>query len=251
MDLMGIGNTRTYIKGLRMRQQWKQKQETGAVQIKGTEKHRSQRDAEYAAARSTLERMRESGETDTELQSAYNKLYSGKKLTASEKELLKEKDPEAYAKVVSMEQERKSFERSLKQCKTKEEVRQLKLSRLSASLTAVGSIEHNPHISQEKKLERFLMENGKLQAQDALLRDFIRRGYYDSLPAETECREAENAAETAEDLMEEWERGLDPETLKKVRRIKAAAAQLSGSAEMEAAWTVPPQAPAGELDIRA
>lgn len=198
MDLIGVGNTRTYIKSLNMRTQWRQKQAAGAYtgQTKGTRAHRTEQEAEYSATISQLERMRESGAADTTLQSAYNKLYSGKKLTASEKDSLKEKAPEAYAQAVSMEQKRKSFERALKRCRTQEDVQRLKLSHLNVSMSFVESIAHNPHISKAKKLESILMEQGKLAAMDRTLQDFVHRGCYDGLPTEEELRQVEEAVET-------------------------------------------------------
>ncbi|MEG2054465.1 MAG: hypothetical protein RR052_05925, partial [Oscillospiraceae bacterium] len=59
------------------------------------------------------------------MQSIYQKLDCGKKLSHKEMEYLKEKNPELYEKVKRIQEEREEFEKKLSQCKTKEDVAML------------------------------------------------------------------------------------------------------------------------------
>lgn len=56
-----------------------------------------------------------------------------------------------------------AYEQELKKCRTKEDVQRLKLSRIGSSLATVKSIENNPHITQEKKLQMISLENAKCE----------------------------------------------------------------------------------------
>ncbi len=61
----------------------------------------------------------------------FAKLMAGQELSPSELEYLKEADPELYEKAVKVANERKEYERKLKQCKSKDEVEKVKLEKLS------------------------------------------------------------------------------------------------------------------------
>ncbi len=78
------------------------------------------------------------------------KLKSGKSLSGSELEHLRRTDPASYQKAKQLEAERAAYERQLRQCKTKEDVERLRMSKLSSSMAAVSAIANNPNIPEEK-----------------------------------------------------------------------------------------------------
>jgi hypothetical protein len=58
-----------------------------------------------------------------------NKIKFGKRLTRDEMDFLKVHNPDLYARAVKIEQEREEFRRSLRNCKTKEEARNLSIAK--------------------------------------------------------------------------------------------------------------------------
>ena len=78
------------------------------------------------------------------------KLKSGKSLSGSELEHLRRTDPASYQKAKQLEAEWAAYERQLRQCKTKEDVERLRMSKLSSSMAAVSAIANNPNIPEEK-----------------------------------------------------------------------------------------------------
>jgi len=61
----------------------------------------------------------------TTLECITNKMKFGKRLTRDEMEFLKIHNPELYSKAVKIEMEREEYRRALRNCKTKEEARNL------------------------------------------------------------------------------------------------------------------------------
>ena len=79
-----------------------------------------------------------------------NKLKSGKKLSSSEMEFLRENSPELYEKAVKIMKEREDYARRLRNCKTKENVRRLQMEKsqqLSAEAKSISSEELQMKIS--------------------------------------------------------------------------------------------------------
>ena len=64
----------------------------------------------------------------TTLECITNKIKFGKRLTRDEMEFLKIHNPELYARAVKIEMEREEHRRALKNCKTKEEARNLNIA---------------------------------------------------------------------------------------------------------------------------
>lgn len=257
MDFSTITSVNSYLKTTKLKTQVKLREESGDMTShkKSLDEWISSQTSSSSSA--AAEASASSG--DTQMQTIQTKLSGGKKLTAEEKAYLKEKDPVAYQKALSSEQEQKRYEQELKQCRTKEDVQRLRLSHLSSSLSQVNSIQHNPHISPEKKLQFVAIEQGKQAAMEKLTQKFVRQSQYQNLPTDAERAEAEReqqeisqgnttesespdtAAKTTKEPSEtpadEPEKpAIQPESdaLRKTKRAKAMAAYAqTGGAEIE------------------
>lgn len=193
MDFSMIGSIRNYTKTLELQTKWNQKKASGDV----TSHETSERDMFQRQVNEDRDREK--------LRKIMAKLDAGAKLSEDERKLLKEEEPEAYQELEEREQEQKAFERSLKQCRTKEDVQRLKLSKLGSSMAKLKEVEHNPNISLEKKLKIFVNEKNKLDKFEESTREFVKSGEYDKLPDEAEVakakqeeRETEEAKRTPE-----------------------------------------------------
>jgi hypothetical protein len=233
MDIMQIGSLNTYLKQTKLETQWNLKKESGnySAHSKSLDEWLSdQTEATEASSASD-----DSATGDTKLQSIQQKLYTGKTLTAEEKSYLQEKDPIAYGKAQAMEMEQKSYEAELRRCKTKEDVQRLKMAHLSASLTAVKSVENNPNITTEKKLEVISMENGKNAALERITQKFVKKGYYDKLPTDAEKAETEKeqreAAASQEVRPEQTEEQTAEQSVEKPEEKSEATSKADKSAE--------------------
>jgi len=189
MDFSTIGSINSYTKTLKMQAQWNFKKKSGDVTS-----HTSSVD-EWL--KGTAAPQEESG-GDEKLSSIRQKAYTGKKLTDDEKQYLQAKDPLTYQKLQANEQEQKAYEQALKKCRTKEDVQRLKLAHVGATLATVKSIENNPHISQEKKLQMISLENAKCDKMERSTQAFVKSGEYAQLPTEAEKARAEKELQEAE-----------------------------------------------------
>ncbi len=191
MDFSTIGSINNYAKTLKMQAKWNLKKKSGDVTS-----HTSPMDEWLKSPAAPVEE--DEGGKDKKLSSILQKAYTGKKLTADEREYLQAKDPLSYQKLQANEQEQKAYEQELKKCRTKEDVQRLKLSRIGSSLATVKSIENNPHITQEKKLRMISLENAKCAKLERSTQAFVKRGEYAQLPTEAEQAKAEKALQAAE-----------------------------------------------------
>lgn len=80
-----------------------------------------------------------------------NKVMSGKNLSAEEIEYLQQKNPELLKKYREMQEEKKSYERQLRNCKTKEEVERVRVNKINGYLAQAKSISHNAVIPKGRK----------------------------------------------------------------------------------------------------
>lgn len=168
MELSTLQSLNAYAKDLELQAQWDIKKEsvdhgTGSIldEQQGEE----------------LEKT-EHKEKDHTLQLIETKLASGKALTAEEMAYLKEKDPEGYSQAEQVEKARIAYEEDLKNCISEEDVKFLKMSKLSASIAAVESIKNNPLIAPDKKLQYIVIEHQKAAAINRITEKFIKRGEY-------------------------------------------------------------------------
>ena len=193
MDWMSVGNLNTALKNLKLQTQWDLKQQTGNYTAKGKSLDQwldssLKQNAEAAGVQAQVDAQRENG--DDKLQEILQKVEAGTKLTREEREYLQAKDPQAYQDLVQEERQQKAYEQALRRCKTQEEVRRLQTQQVNASLTVVRSIEHNPHISQAKKLEIAMGEKRKVDAVAKSTQRFIASGEFAKLPTQAEEAQA-------------------------------------------------------------
>lgn len=205
MSLMRIGTLGAYIKNMEKAAVWQMKKESGDLTS-----HKLSLDEWLEQTRtdtvSITERIEEQKKKDDlDVQTIYYKVQTGKKLSQKEMEYLQQNDPETYAKALSIQQERKAYERELKQCKTQEDVQRLKLTKIGESLSMVNEISNNPNIPLEKKLEYVMMENARVTAITEETDKFIEKGDYAKLPTEAEQREVQ------EEIKEDKEAAVEKE----------------------------------------
>ena len=201
MDFSAITSVNSYLKTAKLKTQVKLREESGDMTShkKSLDEWISSQTSSSSAASSEVT----SASGNSQMQTIQTKLSSGKKLTSEEKAYLKEKDPAAYQKAVASEQEQKRYEQELKQCRTKEDVQRLRLAHLSSSLSQVNSIQNNPHISEEKKLQFISIEQGKLAAIDKLTQKFVKQSQYQNLPTDAERAEAEREQRAQQEVAQE------------------------------------------------
>jgi len=192
MSLMRIGTLGAYMKNMEKQAVWQQKQDTGNYTAHGKtlEEWLESTRNDRVSITMTEEMEKQKELDDPEIQAIYYKVQTGKKLSAKEMEYLQKNDPEVYAKALSIQEERKAFERDLKRCKTQEDVQRLKLTQVSQSLSQVNEISNNPVIPLEKKLQYAMLENAKVTAIAEETAKFVRSGEYEKLPTEAEQNKA-------------------------------------------------------------
>ena len=135
---------------------------------------------------------------------------SGETLTPEEEEYLEKNDPQTLQKYRQTKAEKKSYEKKLRSCKTKEEVQRLKTNTLSGYLTAFKKIENDPYIPLSEKLAKAQEMLGKSKNIEAAERKFMTTARYRELPTEQELQEntkeeqqVEKSAETPEEKQTE------------------------------------------------
>jgi len=105
----------------------------------------------------------------TTLENITNKMRFGRRLTRDEMEFLKIHNPEIYVKALKIEQEREEHRRELRRCKTKEEARNLHVSRAFQS-------------KMDSELKMALFDE---------FTEFVKSKEFDELPNEHELNEDE------------------------------------------------------------
>ena len=96
-----------------------------------------------------------------------NKIKFGKRLTHDEMEFLKIHNPDLYARAVKIENEREEHRRALRNCKTKEEARDLHIAKT-----------FQPKMDSDVKMALF----------DEFI-EFVKSSEYENLPSERELDE--------------------------------------------------------------
>lgn len=199
LNFLSFQSLNTYTKNMEMQLKWQKKKNTNDFKSDGSTKlDPTARQAEQIRKANADGTTKMAGQIDM-------KLKSGQKLTAEEMEYLQKHDPQQYQKVKQIEAERENYEKELKKCKTKDEVRRVRMAHTAASLSAVNSIMNDPAIPEEKKFELVMHEHYKNQAIEASTVEFVESGKYAKLPTDEEKLKAEK------DLQEAKEEELRPE----------------------------------------
>ena len=122
-----------------------------------------------------------------------NKVMSGKTLSAEEIEYLQQKNPELLKKYQEMQEEKKSYERQLRRCKTKEEVERVRVNKINGYLAQAKSISHNAVIPKGEKKAMLEEIMARLTNMEKVHAKFVKSEQYRKMP-----REQEIAKERAE-----------------------------------------------------
>lgn len=122
-----------------------------------------------------------------------NKVMSGKNLSMEEIEYLQQKNPELLKKYREMQEEKKSYERQLRRCKTKEEVERVRVNKINGYLAQAKSISHNAVIPKGEKKAMLEEIMARLTNIEKVHAKFVKSEQYRKMP-----REQEVAKERAE-----------------------------------------------------
>lgn len=186
MDFTAIQSLGTFTKNMEMQLKWQKKKQDNDFTADGSTKLTD------PTARQAEEIRKAQADGSAKLSSQIRtKLATGKKLTQEEMEYLEKHDPQTYQKVKAIEAEQKSYEKKLKNCKTKEEVQQVRTDRVAASLSVVNSVKNNPAIPEGAELGIAWQELQKNMAMEETVRKFVESGEYAKLPTEAEKQEVE------------------------------------------------------------
>lgn len=190
------GSVRETVKLTENTNQWLQKKEE-AVQ-----KYQEQLDPETRQLlqyQEDMQRIRESNQM-AELD---KKVQSGEVLTPEEKKYLQEKNPDAYRQYTEVQNAKKSYERQLRQCETKEDVEKLKTTKMGTFLAEAKSVASNSNIPKSKKIGLLQKIQAKVNGIQKVHIKFTNTAEYQSLPDEdTMKKEGKISAKrpTAEDV---------------------------------------------------
>lgn len=129
-----------------------------------------------------------------------NKVMSGKNLSPEEIEYLQQKNPELLKKYREMQEEKKSYERQLRNCKTKEEVERVRVNKINGYLAQAKSISHNAVIPKGEKKAMLEEIMARLINMEKVHAKFVKSEQYRKMPREQEI--AKERAELHSDRQE-------------------------------------------------
>lgn len=178
-----VGTVRNTVKMAMMDNKWQQRKKTGGKAVKLEE------DPQIRQFKEDLQRMRE----NKEMSSISTKLKSGGTLTFEEIEYLKKNSPELYREYLEVQNEKAAYERQLKNCKTKEEVEKLRVSRMSSFLAEAKEIVGNANIPKEKKLSLLEKLLKKVMGDQSVHMNFVESAQYHSLPDDDKDLKEDNS----------------------------------------------------------
>lgn len=188
MDLI-MGTVSSYIKSMEIQNKWQMKKLSG--DFRSDEKKLTELQIKNEQFKKTYKEMQENDTNDETLSTIHSKIYAGSQLTAEEMRYLQAKDPMTYQKVRNLELEKKQYERELRECKTKEDVQKLKISKVTASLSAINAVKDNPNIPESQKVAIAMQEQKRIDALEKIAVKFVKSGEYSKLPDESELLKAE------------------------------------------------------------
>lgn len=160
------------------------------------------RKEELTAEERELQRFQEQAESIRESKKPADidtKLQAGGELTAEEIEYLKKNDPEALKEYEEVKRERESYKKQLKNCKSKEEVEKLKMTKMGHYMAEAKEITNDPYIPKAKKYQLMKKMLKKTSAVEAEQEKFLQSSRYAKLPdEEKEARKKEHIYDEAQ-----------------------------------------------------
>jgi len=170
---------------LEMTHKWEQKKSSGNL-LKKEDKELSPEEQQLKLYQEQFEKDQEGKEYST----IYAKIQSGQKLTPTEEDKLRTKDPKVYMEYKADRMEQEAYEKKLKNCKTKEEAERLHVNRMNGKLSELKSIVNNPNIPKSEKLKEAQRILGDTTKTAMVFHTFITSTEFKELPTEEEVTEA-------------------------------------------------------------
>ncbi len=133
------GTIRNSVSLASLESKWQQKKQDMS---KGSKENLTAEERELQRLQEQADSIRE-GKKSTDIDT---KLQAGGELTAEEIEYLKKNDPEALKEYEEVKRERESYKKQLKECKSKEEVEKLKMTKMGHYMAEAKEITNDPYI---------------------------------------------------------------------------------------------------------
>ncbi|GFI45654.1 hypothetical protein IMSAGC019_00966 [Lachnospiraceae bacterium] len=180
------GTIRNSVSLASLESKWQQKKQGIS---KGNKENLTAEERELQRFQEQADNIRESKKsTDID-----TKLQAGGELTAEEIEYLKKNDPDALKEYEEVQRERASYKKQLKDCKSKEEVEKLKMTKMGHYMAEAKEITNDPYIPKAKKYELMQKMLKKTSAIEAEQEKFLQSSRYAKLPdEEKEARKKEH-----------------------------------------------------------
>lgn len=221
------GTIRSSLSFASLESKWQQKKQDiskGNKENLTAEERELQRFQEQA---DSIRESKKSSDIDTKLQ-------AGGELTAEEIEYLKKNDPEALKEYEEVQRERASYKKQLKNCKSKEEVEKLKMTKMRNYMVEAKEITNDPYIPKAKKYKLMKKMLKKASAVETEQEKFLQSLRYAKLPdEEKEARKKEHIDnDTQQEEKEEnalSDVSLSGETLNALEEIKRMTKELQPS----------------------
>ncbi|MCM1524653.1 MAG: hypothetical protein NC120_09380 [Ruminococcus sp.] len=193
MDFFSVNSLNSYLNTMNMESRWEYRKNNKDYKADGakTISEWAEEQKKELSESSYEKRKKAELENDRTYKNIVNKYSAGNKLTHTEIAYLRDKDPVMYQKAKMAQAEQNNYEKNLKKCKTKDDVRRLKLHHISSSLSAVNAVKNDPRISAEKKAEFISEERRKCDAIEKITVKFAQTSEYSKLPTDAEKRKAE------------------------------------------------------------
>lgn len=215
MDFMMINSLRNYTQKLSLENKWKKKKAMNDFTPDPSMNETQRKNEQF---KHTYKLQQENMENDEALTSIMNKINSGAELSDAEMRYLKIASPQTYQSVKKAEMEEKQYERELENCKTKEEVEELKTNKINAAISKLNAVKNNPNIPKAVKLA---VAQDTQRSMDRIVKstaEFAESGKLAKLPTEAEKSKAEKEIKEAE--RQETENNLTTDNSGKTKPVE-------------------------------
>lgn len=188
--IQGAGTVHNMIRMAELDSRWQQKKDNNLK--KQEELTAEERQIQHYQEQ--LEKMREGNKSSD----IYAKIKSGAELTSEEIDYLKKNNPDALKEYEDIKREKEAYKKQLKNCRTKEDVEELRVQKMNSFISEARRISSNPYIPEGKKSQ--LMDKimaRVLNIQDAHM-EFTKTIMYISLPDGENTHEKEDGTAVIE-----------------------------------------------------
>lgn len=200
MDFSTIGSVSNYINNMKLENKWKQRNAEGDFKSKANKTALEMKNDSF---KEYYKRTAQEHEDDKLKETIDSKIAVDAELTKEEMDYLAKTNPTLYNKIKAIEKEKKSYEKELKSCKTKQEVDRLKMTKANQSLCVIKAAENDPNIPKPAKLAIAAGEMRRMNALNKISAKFYKSGEYEKLPTEEEVCEVTKELKEAEQAEKE------------------------------------------------